>query len=122
VGRGPSADPALGGAGASGDGLRVESTCKDESGVYGILGRNAANDNTGVLGAPGAGVEGRQGRSGLWGALGSASAGARATGTTVVLALVVDGTAVDDHRNSPGSISETPHADEPPTGRTSLAA
>ena len=29
---------------------------------------------------------------------------------------------VDDHRNSPGSITETPHADEPPTGRTSLAA
>jgi integrase/recombinase XerD len=29
---------------------------------------------------------------------------------------------VADFRNSPGSISETPQADEPPTGRTSLAA
>jgi len=32
------------------------------------------------------------------------------------------GTAVADFRKSPDSISETPQADEPRTGRTSLAA
>jgi hypothetical protein len=98
--RGPSADPALGGFSASGDGLRGESTGTDKSGVYGtnddaggygVFGRNLANSNTGALGAPGVGVEGRNGKSGAAGALGSATAGVLATGTDQALALVVDG-------------------------------